>query len=167
MADSIIAPRRKHATPLEDYSFLISRVYYNYIGMLERTIAEMGLDEVLAGNGNVLFALYERDGRIIKELAQRVSMSQSSLTKTLQRMERAGIVERRRDSADGRATRVTLTPLGRSIEPQCKSLARRMELVLLKGMTKEEGATLRILTVRAIDNLRRVNAGPEQKKTGT
>jgi len=49
------------------------------------------------------------DGRRMTELAQAVVLSKSGFTSLVDRMERAGLIERRPDPDDRRATRVVLT----------------------------------------------------------
>ena len=78
---------------LNETHFLVGRVYHNYISVLEEELAAGGLGRYrTAGVGNVLFALFERDDCIIKDLAQRVQLKPSTLTESLQRMKRAGLV---------------------------------------------------------------------------
>lgn len=57
--------------------------------------------------------LGERDGMSQRELAAALHLAPPTVTAMLQRMERAGTIERRPDRADGRVTRVHLTPAGR------------------------------------------------------
>lgn len=50
------------------------------------------------------------------ELADVLILSRPSVTRLLQRMERAGLVSRRVDDADGRQVRVALTPAGQELQ---------------------------------------------------
>src|SRR5580698_7078261 len=80
-------------------TFYIGRAYYNYVGLVERRLADAALDKHISpGMGHVLFALFERDGRIIKDLAAQVKLSYSTMTGLLSRMERAGLIECRKCS---------------------------------------------------------------------
>jgi DNA-binding MarR family transcriptional regulator len=72
-----------------------------------------------------LFTLFEQDERSIKEIAARSQLACSTLTGLLDRMESAGLIERRRDREDGRIVRIRLTPLGRSLEPRCRAVAQQ------------------------------------------
>ncbi len=119
--------------PLDQVVWHIGRAYYAYVGVLEQVLAETGLDEHLRpGMGHILFALFEQDGRSIKEIATRTQLSSSTLTGMLTRMEKAGIIARRRDDEDGRGVR--LTRLGRSLEPRCRLVAERLGEILRAGM---------------------------------
>lgn len=120
-------------------SFCLGRAYYNYVGLLERTLRATGLDRHLRpGMGQILFALFEQDDCIIKQIAERVELSPSTLTGMLQRMERAGIIETRRDESDGRAVRIRLTRLGRSLRERCRTVLQTVTRVLSADMTAAE-----------------------------
>jgi DNA-binding MarR family transcriptional regulator len=141
--------------PLSSLNFDIGRAYYNYIGVLERLQVEMALDKYLApGMGHILFALFEDDGCMIKDLAARVRLAPSTLSSILNKMGRKGLLERRRDPNDGRAARIKLTPLGRSLEPRCRAVLERLRQTIQAGLSEEEVKSLKVLLTRVIENLR-------------
>jgi|JI7StandDraft_1071085.scaffolds.fasta_scaffold12754_3 DNA-binding MarR family transcriptional regulator len=108
----------------------VGRVYYAYVGLLERVLVEQQLDHILRpGMGVVLFALYKKDHVSIKELAEYSQLACSTLTGVLQRMEVAGLITRSRDAVDGRLVRVALTKLGRQLESKCREVAHRMTAI--------------------------------------
>jgi DNA-binding MarR family transcriptional regulator len=61
----------------------------------------------------LLFALGPAEGRLMGEAADALDVAPSALSGLVDRMARAGLVERRRDEADGRAYRLCLTEAGR------------------------------------------------------
>lgn len=113
----------------------LGRAYYAYVGLVERVLVEHQLDRLLRpGMGLILFALFEQDGRTIKELAARSQLACSTLTGLLKRMEKAGLLVRTRDSEDARLVRVNLTQIGRELEPKCRVMARRMAEIARGGV---------------------------------
>ena len=115
--------------------------------------------------GHVLFALYERDDRIIKDLAARVKLSYSTMTGLLSRMERAGLIEcRKRFAGDGRAVRVKLTPLARSLEARCFKLLNDVSAVLESDMTPDEIRLLKTLLARMIETMRKDDEDAREKR---
>ncbi len=143
------------AEGLNAISFYLGQAYYNHIRLLERTLADVGLEKrVKPGMGHILAALFEEDDRIIKGISERTNLAASTLTGMLSRIERAGLVKRCRDDSDGRAVRVRLTPLGKSIRPACREVTRRLSAVLQAGMKKEEVGVLKALLRRVIANIR-------------
>ena len=140
---------------LEELSFYIGRAYYNYKLLLERTLRGLGLDRLVSpGMGHLLFALFEEDDCIIRDIAARSQLSAPTITVMLKRMEQGGLVEMRRDPDDGRAVRVRLSPLARSIEPRCWRVLDRLKAVLEKGMSKNEVAAARRALDRMVANMR-------------
>nr|WP_156927191.1 MarR family transcriptional regulator [Azospirillum halopraeferens] len=63
----------------------------------------------------VLLVLWQTDDVTVKDLGSRLFLDSGTLTPLLKRMEAAGLVTRRRDTADERLVRVTLTPDGRAL----------------------------------------------------
>jgi DNA-binding MarR family transcriptional regulator len=124
---------------LEHISFAISRSYYSHLGMLERVLVEVGLDEhVHPGMGYILFALFEKDDQAIKDSVEIAQVSHSTLSGMLRRMKRGGLIELCRDADDGRSVRVRLTPLGKSLEPRCQRALRRVNEIMTVGVSERE-----------------------------
>jgi DNA-binding MarR family transcriptional regulator len=149
--------------PLAQLIFSLGRAYYAYVGLLELLLAETGLGgHVRPGMGPILFALFEEDGHSIKDLAARVQLSGSTMTGLLTRMERGGLVERRRDDHDGRVVRVRITPLGRSLEPRCRLVMGQLTDLLSAGMGAEDVAHTQRLLGRLIETMR---AGERRRRS--
>ncbi|MBL8830619.1 MAG: MarR family transcriptional regulator [Planctomycetaceae bacterium] len=134
---------------LNQLGFLLGRAYYNYIGFLERFIADEGLDEhVKPGMGSLLFALYREDDRTITEVSQELQVAKSTMTGMVGRMKDAGLVTIIADKHDGRVTRLRLTELARSIEPRCIRVAARVEKLLCRGFQVADQKRLRSSLVK-------------------
>ena len=143
------------ATALEELSFYIGRAYFNYKLMLVRILEDLELDTHLSpGMGHILFTLFEEDDIIIKDIAARTKLSLPTITVMLQQMERVGILKRRRDPDDGRAVRVRLTPLARSLESRCHTAVDRLNAVLQKGMSPEEVRLAKVAFAKMIESMR-------------
>jgi len=80
--------------------------------LLMSTFAEENMHPAQAG---CLQALAHRDGMSQSDLAEMLHVSRPTVTTMLQRMEGAGVIERRADESDSRITRVFLTPKGREL----------------------------------------------------
>ena len=146
---------------LEELSFYIGRAYYNYKLLLERTLRGLGLDRLVSpGMGHLLFALFDEDDCIIRDLAEKTRLSFPTLTQMLRKMEAAGLVRSRRDPDDGRAVRIRLTPLGRSIEPRCRKVLARLNAVLESGLSRHDVVRSKKALARMIENMRRDEGEP-------
>ena len=99
-----------------------------------------------------------RDGLAPSELAGLLGVEPPTVTNTLSRMERAGLLERCRDARDARCTRVYLTEKGRDLRGPVESRWDAVQERAFAGITEEEEALLSRLLIRVRDNLTR---GPD------
>ena len=64
----------------------------------------------------VMAVLWERDGRTVGEIGEKLLLESSTLTPLLKRLETAGMVRRTRDQDDERVVRIQLTPKGAELK---------------------------------------------------
>jgi DNA-binding MarR family transcriptional regulator len=134
--------------------------------LIARSLAAEGLGQrVRPGMGLVLFALFEEDGRLIGEIAQRGHVSHVAALRLVSRMEQAGLVQRKDCLEDGRATRVWLTASGRSMEARMHAASRRNREVLARILGAQDAATLNDLLGRLLDGLAAENAAAAGART--
>jgi DNA-binding MarR family transcriptional regulator len=81
----------------------------------------IGHHGVAPGQFAQLLALYEEEKLTQRELCERVQIEQPTMSYTLQRMERGGLIERVVDPSDRRRTQIMLTPRSRALQGQCHS----------------------------------------------
>jgi len=67
----------------------------------------------------VLNTLWEKDGRPVGEIAERLTLESSNITPLIKRLEAAGLLTRQRNPADDRQVLVSLTAQGRAMEQRC------------------------------------------------
>lgn len=101
----------------------------------------------------VLSLLSRHEGIHQARLAELLVVEPISLCRMVDRLEQAGLVERRRDPADRRAWRLFLTPTANRLLDQLTPLARELAAALLSGIEPEEERLLRRLLKRLRDNL--------------
>lgn len=85
--------------------------------LLAERFAAAGYTDVRPSYGSALLPLFEEDGLRMGELARRARLSKQTMTVLVRRLERDGLVARRVDPSDGRASRVSLTARSRAFEP--------------------------------------------------
>ncbi len=78
----------------------------------------------------VLLVLWESDAMPVNDIARRLHLETNTVTPLLQRMEKLGIVDRKRGSKDKRQQIVSLTERGRAMEKQAYA-------VIPTGMAEE------------------------------
>lgn len=117
--------------------------------LLTERFAAAGYDDVRPSYGSVLLPLFEEDGLRMGELARRSRLSKQTMTELVRRMERDGLVERRGDPVDGRASLIFLTHRSRDFEPVAADvlaeLDRLVRRVLDPARVDELKASLREL----------------------
>ncbi len=152
---SIPVRRAAQATTLDDLPLYLPRLFYAFLGVVERKLVETKLSRYLQpGMGHVLLRLYEGDDCIIKDIARDTRIANGTLTGLLKRMEKSGLIECRRCPEDGRAVRVVLTELGRSLEPRIRDFHRQIIGIVEQGMTHGEVHTAKALLNRMLQSLR-------------
>ncbi len=69
-----------------------------------------------------MLVLWERDGLMVSELGERLSLDSGTLTPLLKRMEATGWISRLRDVQDERRVFITLTSAGRSLKTEAAKI---------------------------------------------
>jgi DNA-binding MarR family transcriptional regulator len=102
----------------------------------------------------VLAALSERDGVAMTELAEQVLFKQPTLTKAIDRMERAQLVQRRTPNEDRRRTLVHLSERGKRIATPLLQRARQHDAVLKRVFGDAASRELKAALLELIDRVR-------------
>jgi DNA-binding MarR family transcriptional regulator len=100
-----------------DLGFLLAKATQRWNELLAERFTAAGYGDVRPSYGSVLLPLFEEDGLRMGDLAARAQLSKQTMTEMVRRLERDGLVERRADPDDGRASLIFLTPRSRSFEP--------------------------------------------------
>jgi MarR family transcriptional regulator, organic hydroperoxide resistance regulator len=136
----------------ETTGYLLARVCKAHRGGVGATLAELGLH---VGQEMVLSHLWRQDGMTPSELAERLGVEPPTVTNMLSRMEKAGFLERCRDTGDARCTRVYLTEKGRELREPVEQRWEEVQERAFAGITADEEALLRDVLVKIHDNLTR------------
>jgi DNA-binding MarR family transcriptional regulator len=96
----------------------------------------------------VLLVLWEGDHRTVKEIGQCLFLDSGTLTPLLKRLEGAGLVRRRRDTADERQVRISLTDKGRDLEKQVPSIMAELVCAIDQPEAQLEALTQEVARLR-------------------
>jgi DNA-binding MarR family transcriptional regulator len=140
----------------ESIDFLLAQICRLHHARAHTLLEELGL---YRGQPPMLHALWEREGLTHGELAARLHVQPATITKMIQRMQKAGFLERRPDPEDQRVSRVYLTDAGRAIQAEVRRVWRALEGETFDGFTPEERVLLRRFFLQMRDNLIRVAEG--------
>ncbi|HET8728975.1 MAG TPA: MarR family winged helix-turn-helix transcriptional regulator [Alphaproteobacteria bacterium] len=138
--------------PLDDFlPYLINRIAGRLNFDLAEDLRRMGVNQQY---WRLLAVLTARDGRTINELAVYTVTPQSTLSRTVDRMEQEGLVAKRGLSGDGRVVTVFLTPAGRNAFDRILPVAMDHCRNATRGLTKDEATTLIRLLKTVLGNIR-------------
>ncbi len=104
-------------------------------GYLNRALAPHGIHP---GQDQLLIATWNNPGMRQSDLARELGVEPPTITRMVMRLERSGLVERRRDPADARASLVLPTQRSRLLEPHVRRIWQEMETVLAATPTAEQ-----------------------------
>ncbi|MGO7987244.1 MarR family winged helix-turn-helix transcriptional regulator [Rhizobium leguminosarum] len=129
---------------------LISLAARGYARLSESRLKPLGFG---VGQLPVLVALQNGKASTQRDLARFARIEQPPMAQMLARMERDGLIERTRDPADGRSSRIVLTKTARECMPKAIAALFRGNKEALTGFTDADAEQLIDLLKRLIDNL--------------
>ncbi|HEY4459776.1 MAG TPA: MarR family transcriptional regulator [Pseudonocardiaceae bacterium] len=106
---------------------------------------------VRVGQNLLLQVLWDTDGLTPGELAGRLQVSTPTVVKSVNRMEAAGLLTKRRDTVDRRLVRIHLTERARNVQDAVQSARADLEQRVTATLTDTERTQL-------VEALRKINA---------
>lgn len=99
-----------------------------------------GFDEVTIMNGWIIRYLYENQGKDVyqRDIEKRFSIGRSTVTNTIQIMEKKGYVYRESVASDARLKKVVLSSRGAQIQRAIDALTEKEEREVTRGISAEE-----------------------------
>lgn len=128
----------------EDLGFLLAKAAQRWNELLAEAFARAGFAEVRPSYGSVLLPLFEEDGLQMGELGRRSRLSKQTMTALVRRVERDGLVSRRTDPGDARATLVFLTDRARRFEPVAATVLGELDRAVRSRLDPDALAKLRV-----------------------
>ncbi len=99
----------------------------------------------------VMLVLWEQDDLTVKEIGASLHLDSGTLTPLLKRLEKAGLIARRRGSADERQVHIHLTPMGTALRERATDIPAKLANVI--GQPLPEIAALRRQLTELRDSL--------------
>lgn len=126
------ASELEHLFPVSYAIFAMARTHR---GVAAASLARLGL---FPNQEIMLVQLAAADGLPQKTLAETLQVSHPTIAKTVARMERAGLVERRTSEEDRRVSLVFLTEAGRRLHQDVIAVWRNLDEQTTGGLTAQE-----------------------------
>ena len=140
----------KKTNHLESIDFILANICHLHRSRAHQLLEDLGLYQ---GQPPVLRELWRQEGLTQSELAVRLKITPATITKMLQRMEKAGFIQRRADQEDQRISRVYLTEAGRAVQAEVEAVFKTLEAETFANLTVEEHLLLRRLLLQLRENL--------------
>lgn len=131
---------------------------YHLIGRVNHKNAEYGFlllkeENLHPGQMPLLVHLWKQEGCTQKELADRMEIKPPTLNVMIGRMEKNGLIEKRKDEKDSRKSRIYFTEKGRKICKECKDRFGKIQKQVQDYFTEEEQEELKRLLNKFCDCL--------------
>jgi DNA-binding MarR family transcriptional regulator len=139
-----------HQPESESLDQLLAQICRLKHARVQSLLETLGLYE---GQPAMLRSLWAQEGLTHTDLARRLRVQPATITKMIQRMEKAGFVERRPDPEDERVSRVYLTQAGRAVQADVRGVWHTLEKEAFSQFTAEERALLRHFLLQIRENL--------------
>lgn len=134
---------------------LISLAARGFARLSEARLKPLGFG---VGQLPVLVALQNGHASTQRDLARFARVEQPPMAQMLARMERDGLIERTRDPADGRSSRIVLTKAAQQRLPEAMTTLFQGNREALTGFTDAEASQLVDLLARLIENLDKISS---------
>ncbi len=106
-----------------------------------------------AGQDQIMMALDRENGQTPGQLATRLGVRPPTITKTINRLQVQGVLEKRSSDSDARQSHIFLTETGSQAIRAIEKSVRKTEKLALKGLDKKDVKTLSKLLAKIEDNL--------------
>jgi len=136
----------------ESINFLLRMICQAQRSQMGDALAEIG---VYAGQEMFLWHLWQEEGLTQSQLVERMCVQPPTVSKMLDRLEKAGLVERRPDAENNHLSRVYLTEQGNVQKLAVRAIWMNIEQRLTQELSVEERIVLRRLLLQVHQNLTR------------
>ena len=128
---------------------LINRVRVELVDALDRELAQF---DISAPQLIVLASVANREADSAAGLCKTISYDPGAMTRMIDRLEQKGLIRRKPNPDDRRATNLEMTSAGKALYPQLLAAKDRIHAQFLRGFTKDEVRTLEDFLNRMIQN---------------
>lgn len=140
--------------PRESLGYQVADLHRLFGRVFDRRVAHLELTRV---QWRALKHLGHAEGVTQVELADRLDMEPIALGRVIDRLQKAGFVERRADPADRRVWRLYLLPQSAQVIGPVETVAHALRKEATAGISAEELATTLSVLDRVRDNLTRLD----------
>jgi DNA-binding MarR family transcriptional regulator len=135
---------------LDSMGFWVVRLMHRYGSIHYKIFQELGIHP---GQLPVIATLNKKEGLSMRELADELHIKPPTVTVTIQRLEKNGVVCKQTDAKDQRISRLYLTEKGKNLDKKIQAMAQTSEQILTAGFTEAEQEQMKQYFRRMVNNL--------------
>ncbi|WP_039790779.1 MarR family winged helix-turn-helix transcriptional regulator [Paenibacillus riograndensis] len=124
---------------------LISKIRSEAHKMIVSELEKRGIGDIVPSHGDVLGLLFQQDGLSIKELANKVHLTQPTVTVLVNKLERLGYVDRIKRGEDSRVTFIKLTDKSLALKPAFQEISDKLNEAIYGGLNPGQREDLEFL----------------------
>jgi DNA-binding MarR family transcriptional regulator len=122
--------------------FRLAKASQRWNELLYDSFVAAGYPEVRPSYGSILIPLFEEDGLRMGDLAARARLAKQTMTTMVRLLERDGLVERRADPDDGRATQIFLTTRSKTLAKVAARVLGELDSLVMKRLGVRQASDL-------------------------
>ena len=143
-----------HANGKSTIGYLIADLSRLFGRVFDRRAAHLGLTRV---QWRALKRIHQSEGITQSELADLLDMEPIAVGRVIDRLQKAGFVERRADPADRRVWRLYLLPQSAQVTGEVETVSQAVRTEAMAGIAAADLATALAVLARVRDNLSRLD----------
>jgi len=133
--------------------YLISQIHQLSGRIFSKKLKDAQID-INHAQGRIIFALWKKDQIPINDLAKDTSLSKSTLTTMLERLEKSGHIIRKQSVIDKRIMIVCLTEKSNSLRNDYQKISADMTDLFYKGFNDDEISQFELYLKKILKNLK-------------
>lgn len=134
----------------ETLGYLLVQICKAHRAKAQELLSQVGLH---TGQEMLLLQLWHEDGCTHSELAEELCNQPATVTRMVDRLASAGLVQRQDDTEDRRISRVYLTEAGQALQQPVEGVWQQLEDMSFANLTLEEQVLLRRLLLQVFENI--------------
>ncbi len=131
----------------------ISKIREGVNRLIVQGLREHGIDGIVTSHGDIFYVLFRHEELSMQETADLIGKDKSTVTALVDKLIKAGFIEKRQDDADRRVTFIRLTEEGQRLRPDFHEISVTLLARIYAGFTEQEKETLVSLLTRIQENI--------------
>lgn len=133
--------------------FLIAKIHQLSQRIFARILKNADLTDLNPAQGRIMFVLWREDNISIHKLSQRTLLSKSTLTSMLDRLEKAGFIQRIPSQKDRRKILIKLTNKYKAFQDKYIDVSKDMTKIYYNNFNEQEINEFESYLERILNNL--------------